>query len=189
MNEWLNTPPVFIETLCRNDSGGGYSALLSTSPSWGLDMNPRVWMQAAELLLVFKCYLYKLVVKWILAEVWTTSVRVLLFHLELPLWLVSYHSWEKRNTLNSITSTKTPPSSVYREGRHKASQLVVWWWSYLGWNTSIVGGDFLPVLIVMRKSVNPDIVCDHSCLETAARKSLIIYQSLALVVTRYAPWW
>lgn len=49
-------------------------------------------MQAAELLLVFKCYLYKLVVKWILAEVWTTSVRVLLFHLELPLWLVSYHS-------------------------------------------------------------------------------------------------
>lgn len=62
---------------------------------------------------------------------------------------------------------KDPPSSVYRGGRHNASQLVVWWWSYLGWNASIVGGDFLPVLIVMtsffwRKSVNPDIVCDHS---------------------------
>lgn len=187
MNEWLNTPPVFIETLCRNDSGGGYSALLSTSPSWGLDMNPRVWMQAAELLLVFKCYLYKLVVKWILAEVWTTSAALSLGIT--PVVGVLSLLRKKRNTLNSITSTKTPPSSVYREGRHKASQLVVWWWSYLGWNTSIVGGDFLPVLIVMRKSVNPDIVCDHSCLETAARKSLIIYQSLALVVTRYAPWW
>lgn len=71
----------------------------------------------------------------------TTNVKVLLFHLELPCgWCPFAPTEKKRNTPNSITSTKIstphPPwlTSLYQELRCKTSHSVVWRGRF-GWNT------------------------------------------------------